>query len=155
LYNNNYKKFYLLFISGTSLLILTHIISTIYTALFVFIFLLFNYKKVFKWEIIKKLGLSLIVILCLTSFYIILLIEQKLFANVNAFADDPGRAFNVNANALDFERYFPIIGHGTSDGIRFFLLIPTIILVLTGIIFIRQIKIENKYFFIISGILGF
>lgn len=155
LYGKSSKKFYLPFILGTSALVLTHTITTLYTAIIVVIYLLFNYKKVFKKDIIKKLSISLIFIFCLTSFYTIPLLEQKIHTTTFIFTN-PGLvdSNNVASYSLTPSKLFPFAGSQSFDGIVFYLLIPTIIMLLFGVIEYKNIKFDNKKIFLQFFILG-
>jgi len=82
---NKNRKGSIILILGTSLLIFTHTITTIYTAIFVVIFLLFNIKKIKNIFFWKELLISLLLILAITSVYTIPLIEHKLDAEYAVF----------------------------------------------------------------------
>lgn len=77
------KNFYL--IIGAVGLILSHTITTIYTALFSLIYILFNYKKLKDKKIIKYLAIDVILILLLSSFYLFPLLEHKAYGNYTIF----------------------------------------------------------------------
>ena len=62
-------------IIGACIIILSHVISTIYIAIFALIYLIFNIKKLDK-QIILKLIKSIIFILLITSYFTIPLIEN-------------------------------------------------------------------------------
>lgn len=74
---NNEKKGNYYVIIGASLLILTHTITTIYTVLFCALFLLFNIKRILNKTFWKNIIMDIIMILLLTAFYTIPLIEHK------------------------------------------------------------------------------
>jgi len=155
LFLENKKKFYLLFILGVVLLILTHLITTLFTAFLVIIFLLINYKRVFQKKNIIPLFISLGFILLLTSFYTVPLLEQKLFANINIFSSNVASTIDsVSNNALGISKLFPFLNNKSSDGIVFFILIPTIMLLLFSIINYHKIKHEHKKIFLQFFILG-
>lgn len=81
----DYKKWYIFSISFV-LLLLAHLISTFLLALFVFIFILCNYKKLIEDKNrIKYLMISGIVGLLLGSFFLLPIIEQKLYGNISIF----------------------------------------------------------------------
>ena len=70
------KKFYICFVLGFSLSIITHLVLTVYIALFSCIYLLFYIKKIFTKEIIKQLLLASILVLGITSPFWWLLLEH-------------------------------------------------------------------------------
>ena len=81
----NYKKWYL-FTIGFVLLLLCHLISTFLLAIFVIIFLVCNYKRLFNDKNrIKYLLISGFVGLLLGLFFLAPIIEQKLYGNINIF----------------------------------------------------------------------
>ena len=81
----DYKKWYL-FTIGFVLLLLCHLITTFLLAIFVFIFLVCNYKRLFKDKNrIKYIFISGIVGLLLGLFFLAPIIEQKLYGNINIF----------------------------------------------------------------------
>ena len=81
----NYKKWYL-FTIGFVLLVLSHLITTFLLAVFVFIFILCNCKKLLEDKNrIKYLVISGIVGLLLGTFFLGPVIEQKLYGNINIF----------------------------------------------------------------------
>ncbi|NLL02286.1 MAG: hypothetical protein GX265_04625 [Mollicutes bacterium] len=155
LYGKSSSKFYIPFIIGTSALVLTHTITTFYTALIVFIYLLFNFKKVFKKDIIKKICIALSFIFFLTSFYTIPLIEQKLHANINIFTNhELFNSNNVSIRSLFLSNLFPFAGNQSMDGIVYYLLIPTIMMLLFSIYNYKNIKLDNKEMFLQFFIIG-
>lgn len=80
------KREYLL-IFGTIGLILTHTVITMYTAIFCFIYVLTQIKKLKNKNIVKKLIISLIFILVITSFFYVPLLEHKLAADYEVFKE--------------------------------------------------------------------
>lgn len=80
------KKEYLL-IFGAIGLILTHTIITMYTAIICFIYLLTQMKKLKNKNIIKKLIISLLFIIFITSFFTIPLLEHKMSADYEVFKE--------------------------------------------------------------------
>lgn len=106
--NDEKKGNYLLIISA-SLLVITHTITTIYTAIFAILFLLFNYKKLKKWGLWKNLIVDVVFILLLTSFYTIPIIEHKLNGNYIIYDAECMRATGADVyaetnNPLDWFR---------------------------------------------------
>lgn len=70
-------------------LIITHTVITMYVAIFCFIYLLLNIKSLKDKMVLKALGLNILLIILLSSFFIIPLLEHYLSADYEVFV--PGR----------------------------------------------------------------
>lgn len=145
LYNifNDKGKSYLLGI-GIIGLILSHTISTVYIAIFAFIYLLLNINKLGKWKVWKKLLLNAFVALVVCMFYLIPLIEHYIVGNYTIF-DNMAMHSNcpeVYTTTLGFEDLFA--SEFGNQEIRFSLGIMTYILVLLGVFCYKKIKKEYK-----------
>ena len=68
-------------------LILTHIVIAMYTAIFCFIYLLINIKKLKDKQVLKMLGINILLILLLTSFYLLPMLEHKMATEYEVFQD--------------------------------------------------------------------
>ena len=79
----------LLLTFGAVGLILTHITIAMYAAIFSFIYLIINIKKLKDKKIIKMLVINICLILLLTSFYLLPLLEHKMATDYEVFR--PGR----------------------------------------------------------------
>lgn len=77
----------LILILGTSGLILTHTIITMYTAIFAVIYLLFNIKLLKDKKILLKLFCCIILILFITSFFWCPLLEHKMATQYEVFKE--------------------------------------------------------------------
>ena len=107
LFENNNKKFYLFFIIGYVLAMASHLVLSIYLTIFVLVFLLINYKKVFTKNNLKCLVLSALIILALTTPTTFPLIEHTLYGNYAVYLD--GFMFDGNTikdGALTLADYF-------------------------------------------------
>lgn len=80
------KREYLL-IFGAIGLILTHTVITMYTAIIYFIYLLTQIKKIKNKTIIRKIVISLLFIIVITSFFTLPLLEHKMSANYEVFKE--------------------------------------------------------------------
>lgn len=80
------KREYLL-IFGSIGLILTHTVITLYTAIICFIYILTQIKKIKNKNILKRLIISLIFIVTITSFFTLPLLEHKLSADYEVFKE--------------------------------------------------------------------
>lgn len=79
----------IMLIIGAIGLILSHLVIAMYTAIIAFIYLLINIKKLKEKEVIKKLFISLCFIVCITSFFLLPMLEQKVNGDYEVFK--PGR----------------------------------------------------------------
>ncbi len=79
----------LLLTLGAVGLILTHITIAMYAAIFSFIYLIINIKKLKDKKVIKMLVINICLILLLTSFYLLPLLEHKMATDYEVFR--PGR----------------------------------------------------------------
>ena len=155
LYLNNDKKFYILFIPAVVALVLTHTITTFYTAIFIMLFLLLNIRKVFKKKNFKALCISLIFIIGICAFYYVPMPEQKAFSNINIFNDGvTATKESVMSNALNISALFPYPGNQTENGLQFFILIPMIILIFISFCKYKEYKNDNKKIFLDFIIIG-
>ena len=84
---NEKKKVDLYLIIGTVGLILTHLIVTMYTLIFVIIYILINYKKLKNMYVIKNIIINLLLIIMISSFFLMPLLEHKLSANYEVFKE--------------------------------------------------------------------
>lgn len=85
---NEDKKGNYLLIIGASLLVLTHTITTVYTALFATIYLLFNITKLKSKKIWKWLCIDVLVIILSTLFYTYPLVEHKIYGNYSIYDEE-------------------------------------------------------------------
>ena len=125
-------------------LLLSHTISTVYIAIFAFIYLLLNINKLGKWKVWKKLLLNAFVALVVCMFYLIPLIEHYIVGNYTIF-DNIAMHSNcpeVYTTTLGFEDLFA--SEFGNQEIRFSLGIMTCILVLLGVFCYKKIKKEYK-----------
>ncbi len=87
LLDKNYKKHYLIIIGGACL-ILSHTITTIYTAIFAIIYMLMNFKKIKNITLWKYLFMDILIILAITCFYWIPLVEHQIYGNYTIYDGD-------------------------------------------------------------------
>lgn len=163
LINDSGNKFYLIVIGAVSL-ILTHILSTFMSLIFVILYLLLNIKKVFNKKIIIKLCICLLFIVTMSLITTIPLLEAKYSADyavfdknfmgtnptlMNRFAISIDRLFADNIYKEDVE-----IGYLHADTMPLILGLHVIISVFLLPMVIS--KCENKkdiYQFLFLGIL--
>ncbi len=92
LLNDNKKTYYIAI--GAIGLTLSHNVITVYTAIFCLIYLIINYKKLKNKNVIKAIGINIIIILLCTSFYWIPLLEHFFATTYEVFI--PGRMYDLD-----------------------------------------------------------
>lgn len=101
------KKINLWLIIGAAGLTLTHTIITMYTAILALIYILINLKELKKKSIQKKLIVCTVLVLIITAFFWMPLLEHKLAAEYEVFKDGRMERTEVLvAYKLDFYRLF-------------------------------------------------
>lgn len=142
LLNKDGKKHYYITIGAVGLL-LTHTITTEYTAIFCLIYVLLNFKKLKNKEIIKKILINVIFILLISAFFLIPLLEYKSYADYIIFSSETMLATgeNVAGTALKLIQLFKDI---EPNGVSFKLGGTFIILSILGIFTYRKMKKEYK-----------
>ena len=70
-------------------IILTHTVIAMYTAIICFIYVIVNIKKLKEKQVWKMLGINVLLIILLTSFYLLPMLEHKLTTEYEVF--QPGR----------------------------------------------------------------
>ena len=68
-------------------LILSHIVIAMYTAIICFIYLLINIKKLKDKNVLKMLGVNLLLIILLSSFYLLPMLEHRFSTDYEVFKD--------------------------------------------------------------------
>lgn len=141
---------------GTIGLILTHTIITMYTAIFATIYVLINIKKLKDKRIIKLIIINIILILVITAFFWVPLLEHKMNTQYEVFKE--GRMERIEvliAYKLDFYRLFFT---KSTDYMIYEIGIITIISLLLTPLAIKKIKDKEYYklylFMLISGIVS-
>lgn len=147
------KRHYYIAIGATGLL-LTHTISTVYTALFCLIFVLFNIKAFFNKEVIKKCLINIAFILLMSAMFIIPMLEFKFTAEYAILEPDVMKtnAENVYTKTIKPSQFLKDIGE--DNGVSFVVGIPFITMILLGILAFRKIDKEHKDFYISFLLLG-
>src|SRR5574344_954514 len=97
--NGNNKKNYLI-ILGAIGLILSHTITTIYTSIFALAYILINFKKVCNKGFLKNIIVDILIIISVSAFYIIPLLECKVSAKYAIYDND---SMHTSGNATYLE----------------------------------------------------
>lgn len=85
-------------------LILTHIVMAMYTAIICIVYVLVNIKKLKEKQVLKMLGINLLLIILLTSFYLLPMLEHKMATDYEVFQDGRmERASELIRNKVDLE----------------------------------------------------
>ena len=149
------KKHYYIAISAIGL-ILTHTISTEYSAIFALLYIIFNFRQLKNKEVIKKIAINVIFILASTAFFMVPLMEHKILGNYVIFNSTSMRSLpsDVQNSTIKISQLFKDIGE--VNGVSFKVEIPLIVLTLLGIVSYKKIdkniKSEHITFAVIAMI---
>ena len=147
------KKHYYIAISAIGL-ILTHTISTEYSAIFALIYLILNFKLLKNKNVLKKIGINIIFILAITAFFTIPLMEHKINCDYIIFNSTSMRSLpsDVQDSTLKISQLFKDIGE--VNGVSFTLGIPLIVLTILGVISFKKIDKDIKDDYITFAIIA-
>ena len=136
------NKHYYIAIAGIGLM-LSHTISTEYAAIFAFIYLLLNIKKVLKKENLIKIGINIIFIILISAFFLIPMIEHKFASDYTIFSPERmgSTPEQVQAGTIKFIQLFKDI---EENGVSFKLGIPLVVLTLLGIFTYKKMNKNYK-----------
>ena len=137
-------KFYLLFVIGYVGIINAHLVMSIYVTIFILILLIMNFRKVFTIKTIKKLSLASLLVLLISSPYLITILEHKLLGNYVVF--DNKTMFSSGGIMYHALRLFDYvyIGNRTSNGIIVYLNYLILLSFLIVIIFHEKIFTNQR-----------
>ena len=139
LFYGNKEKFNLLFTIGYIGMINSHLILSIFITIIILIIFLLNFKKVFKKDKLIELIKSSIMILIISSPYLIPLLEHSILGNYTAF--EPNTMYDISEIkefALDIFDFL-IIRHRTDNGVEVYISYITLMSSLLTIIFNKKI----------------
>ena len=140
------KKHYYIAIAAIGL-ILTHTISTEYSAIFALLYIVFNFKQLKNKGVIRKIAINVIFILAITAFFTVPLMEHKILGNYVIFNSTSMRSLpsDVQNSTIDVLQLFK--DSGEVNGVSFKIGIPLIVLTLLGILPYRKIDkaVKNEY----------
>lgn len=149
LFLNNKLNFYLFFVIGFVGVINSHLVTGIFLVMLLIIFLLFNMRKILKKEVIFNFILASILVLILSSPFLIPMLHHKLFGDYAVFVENymgsPSWAYGT---ALNLSDYFSITFNEKNNGITFYLNIIMFVMAIYSIINYKKIvkKIGNNKF---------
>ena len=137
------KKHYYIAISGVGL-ILTHTISTEYSVLLAILYMILNIRKLKNIEVWKKIGINLLIIITLTAFYTMPIIEHKLFGNYTIFDSTSMRSLpsDLQNASISITQLFKDTTE--PEGVDFNLEIPLVLFAILGIFVFKKISEDLK-----------
>ena len=99
------KEYYIAI--GAIGLILSHTITTIYVAVFSVIYIIINFKKIKNLNVWKKIFINILIILSITAFYTVPLLEHKLYGDYCIYdnAEMGATGKNVQATTVGLKEW--------------------------------------------------
>ena len=149
LFNQDKKKHYYIAIGAIGLM-LSHTVTTLYTALFCIVYILFNIKKLKDKDIIKKCIINVIFILLVSMLFWMPLLEATHYAEYTIMDDKTMRTFGDFAydNTISFSQLFK--NSGEENGTTFLIGIPTLVAIVLTIFVANKVENEYKDYYLIS-----
>mgnify|MGYP001661360888 FL=1 len=146
LINGDRKKHFYIAIGAIGL-ILSHTITTIYAAIFCVIYIIYNFKKFWDKDVIKKCIVNVIFIFLVSSLFIVPLFEYKTQAQYSVFEPGVMKTAGEYVQNNTIEIWQLIKDKGEERGVSFVVGIPTIIMLMLTILVWKNIdkKYENFY----------
>lgn len=147
------KRHYYIAIGATGLL-LSHTISTEYTAIFCLIYVLFNYKAFFKKDVIIKCLINVVFILLMSALFLLPMLEFKLQAQYAIFTPEIIKTSGEYAADNTIELWQLLKDKGEENGVSFVVGIPFIAMLFSGVLAYRNIEKKHRDFYITFVIFG-
>lgn len=147
------KRHFYIAIGATGLL-LTHTISTVYTAFFCLLYVLFNIKLFFNKEVIKKCIINVIFILLMSAMFLIPMLEFSSQADYSILESSIMKTEGGSVATRTIAPWQFIKDKQEENGVSFIFGIHFVVMVLIGILAYRKIDKKFKDFYIICWILG-
>ena len=147
------KKHFYIAVGATGLL-LSHTISTLYTAVFSLIYILFNFKLFFKKDIIIKCIINAIFIILMSLIFLLPMIEFKSQAEYSIFVPDVMKTGSKYMPGKTIEVWQFVKDKGEENGVSFIVGIPFILMLTIGILVYKNIEKKYKDFYITNILLG-
>lgn len=145
------NKNYLFLIIGASGLIVSHLLSSIITAIFSLIFLICNIKVLKDKDVLKKLIISVCSILLITSYYWIPMVETSIKSEYEVYEENKmSTVESVNFHRVGVKTLLSSKNNFQIHEIG----IVTIVLVSVSIFTFKKIKKEDKKIYIVFLIFG-
>ena len=149
LFEQDKKKHYFIAIGAIGLM-LSHTVTTLYTALFCIIYILFHIKKLKDKEVIKKCIINVIFILLVSMLFWMPLLEATHYAEYTIMDDATMRTngYWASDNVISFSQLFK--DKLEEDGTTFVIGLPTIIAIILTIFVIKKVNNSYKEYYILS-----
>ena len=151
LINGDRKKHFYIAIGAIGL-ILSHTITTIYAAIFCVIYIIYNFKKFWDKDVIKKCIVNVIFILLVSSLFIVPLFEYKTQAQYSVFEPGVMKTAGEYVQNNTIEIWQLIKDKGEKRGVSFIVGIPAIIMLMITILTWKNINKEYKNFYVLCFI---
>ena len=151
LINGDRKKHFYIAIGAIGL-ILSHTITTIYAAIFCVIYIIYNFKKFWDKDVIKKCIVNVIFILLVPSLFIVPLFEYKTQAQYSVFEPGVMKTAGEYVQNNTIEIWQLIKDKGEEGGVSFIVGIPAIIMLMITILTWKNINKEYKNFYVLCFI---
>ena len=109
LFEENYRYFYLFFIVGYVGSINCHLVLSVYLTIFVILFLLLNFNKIWNKKIIFSLCISALIILALCAPFVVPLLQHTLNGDYTIYIDGLSYTIdNVLNTTIELGDYFSL-----------------------------------------------
>lgn len=133
-------------------LILSHIVIAMYTAIICFIYVIVNIKKLKEKQVWKMLGINMLLIILLTSFYLLPMLEHKLTTEYEVF--QAGRMENTE-DLIKMKVDFTDLLYTSNGHFSYEIGLVSLIGIAFTLLVYKKIEKENKKIYYFSLILGF
>lgn len=153
LLNGNGKKHYYIAIGATGLM-LSHTISTIYTAVFCLIYILFNLKLFLKKDVLIKCLINVIFILLISAIFWVPMLEFKQSAEYAIFEPDALKTSGKYVANNTIELWQLLKDKNEENGVSFVIGIPFITMLLLGIFVFKKLDQKLKDLYITNIVLA-
>lgn len=157
LFNQEGNKHYYITIGAVGLL-LTHTVTTFYTAIICFVYVLFNIKRLKEKEVIKKLIINVVFILLMSALFVLPMLEAKFSAEYTIFDNElmVTNADYVYENTLEIKDLFVYSGELLPESYKktaiYIIGVPIFTLMCLTIFTYKKVDKKYKDFYIISWI---
>lgn len=148
------KRHFYITIGATGLL-LTHTISTLYTALFCSIYILFNIKDFLKKEVIIKCIINGIFVLLMSLIFLVPMMEFKSQAEYSIFKPEVMKTGSQYMTNKTIKPWQFLKDKGEENGVSFVVGVPFILMISIGILIYKKIDKKHKDFYLTNIVLGF
>lgn len=154
LFQGDRKKHYYIAIGAIGIM-LSHTVTTLYTAIFCVIYILFYITKLKEKEILKKCIINGIFILLVTALFWVPLVEAVSSAEY-AIMDNDILGTNGNYASKNTISFYQLVKDSKEEnGTTFLLGIPTIIAIVLTLFVYKKIDKKNREFYLILFLFSF